>query len=159
MRHLKSGRALGVKPAHRRALLRNLVTSLLEHGQVRTTLAKAKELRQPLDHMITLAKRGDLHARRQALGFVKSKAAMANLFGDLATRFAERKGGYSRILPLGPRRGDAAPMALVMLVGGEQDPFIEVKGKGRGRRQPQAKSTLEQVSEQVKSPASEAKAE
>src|SRR5574341_1575154 len=119
MRHLKAGRALGVKPAHRRALMRNLVTSLLEHGRVQTTLAKAKEVRRPLDRMIALAKRGDLHARRQALSFVKSKAAMANLFGDLAQRYAGRQGGYSRILPMGPRRGDAARLALIMLVGSE----------------------------------------
>ncbi len=151
MRHLKSGRALGVKPAHRRALMRNLVTSVLEHGQVRTTLAKAKELRKPLDHMITLGKRGDLHARRQALSFVKSKEAMANLFGDLATRYAERHGGYSRILTLGPRRGDAANIALVMLVGSEGDPFVEVgKAKARATRKRKAKSTLQEVSEQAK---------
>lgn len=159
MRHLKSGRALGVKPAHRRALMRNLVTSVLEHGQVRTTLAKAKELRKPLDHMITLGKRGDLHARRQALSFVKSKEAMANLFGDLATRYAERAGGYSRILTLGPRRGDAANMALVMLVGSEKDPFVEVKPK-RAARKRKPKSALKEVAEQVKGDAAaEAKAE
>jgi large subunit ribosomal protein L17 len=131
--------------------MRNLVTSVLEHGRIQTTLAKAKELRKPLDHMITLGKRGDLHARRQALSFVKSKAAMANLFGDLATRYAERPGGYSRILTLGPRRGDAANMALVMLVGSEGDPFVEVgAAKTRAPRKRQAKSTLQQVSEQVK---------
>jgi large subunit ribosomal protein L17 len=141
--------------------MRNLVTSVLEHGQITTTLAKAKELRKPLDHMITLGKRGDLHARRQALSFVKSKAAMANLFGDIAQRYAERHGGYSRILTLGPRRGDAANMALLMLVGSEKDPFVEVKGKPRAARKPKAKSTLAQVSEQVKSdtPAAAAKAE
>jgi len=160
MRHMKSGRALGVKPAHRRALMRNLVTSVLEHGRVKTTLAKAKEVRTPLDHMITLAKRGDLHARRQALSFVKSKTAMSNLFGDLAKRFADRKGGYSRILPMGERRGDAAQLAMIMLVGDEKDPFVEVgkaqpkagagkKGKGKG------KSTLEKVSEEVKTETSE----
>jgi large subunit ribosomal protein L17 len=160
MRHLKSGRALSIKPAHRHALMRNLVTSILEHGRVQTTLAKAKEVRRPLDRMITLAKRGDLHARRQALSFVKTKAAMANLFGDLATRFADRKGGYSRILPMGPRRGDAAQLALLMLVGGDKDPFIEVgkaqpkAGAGKGRKG-SSKSTLEQVSEEVKAGAGE----
>ncbi|HEX7926218.1 MAG TPA: 50S ribosomal protein L17 [bacterium] len=160
MRHLKSGRALGVKPAHRRALMRNLVTSVLEHGQITTTLAKAKEMRKPLDHMITLAKRGDLHARRQALSFVESKAAMANLFGEIAQRYADRKGGYSRILMTGPRRGDAANMAIVMLVGSDRDPFVEVKGKPRAARKRKPKSTLAQVSEQVKgdAPAAEAKA-
>jgi large subunit ribosomal protein L17 len=138
--------------------MRNLVTSVLEHGQITTTLAKAKELRKPLDHMITLGKRGDLHARRQALAFVKSKTAMANLFGDIATRYADRKGGYSRILTLGPRRGDAANMAMVMLVGSDGDPFVEVKGKARTARKSKAKSTLAQVSEQVQGGASAADA-
>ena len=163
MRHMKAGRALGVRPAHRHSMMRNLVTSLLEHGQLQTTLAKAKEMRTPLDRMITLAKRGDLHARRQALSFVKTKTAMANLFGDLATRYASRKGGYSRILPMGPRRGDAAQLALVMLVGSEKDPFVEVgkaqpkAGPGKGKKGA-GKSTLEQVSEEVKA-APAAKAE
>jgi large subunit ribosomal protein L17 len=159
MRHLKAGRALGVKPAHRKSLMRNLVTSVLEHGQVTTTLAKAKELRKPLDHMITLAKRGDLHARRQALSFVQTKAAMTNLFGDIATRYAERHGGYSRIMHLGPRRGDAADMALVMLVGSDGDPFVEVKAKSRPARKRKPKSTLQQVSEQVKGEGEATKAE
>jgi large subunit ribosomal protein L17 len=148
MRHLKSGRALGVKPAHRRAMLRNMVTSLLEHGRIKTTVTRAKELRKPLDQMITLGKQGDLAARRQALGFVKSKAAMANLFGDLAERYKERHGGYSRILRVGPRRGDGAELALVLLVGGESDPFAdEKKPRRRGARQP--KAVLEQVAEEV----------
>jgi large subunit ribosomal protein L17 len=151
MRHLKAGRALGVKPAHRRAMMRNMVTSVLEHGQIRTTLARAKELRKPLDQMITLGKRGDLAARRRALGFVKSKEAMANLFGDLAERYKERSGGYARVLKLGTRRGDGAELALVMLVGSENDPFTEDK---RPRRRPaakQPKQVIEQVAEEVRS--------
>jgi len=149
MRHLKSGRALGVKPAHRRAMMRNMVTSLLEHGRIRTTVTRAKELRKPLDEMITLGKQGDLAARRLALRFVKSKASMAALFGDLAERYKERAGGYSRIMRLGPRRGDGAEMAVMVLVGDENDPFAEDK-KGRRRRPArQPKPVLDEVADEV----------
>lgn len=134
MRHLKAGRALGVSSSHRRAMLRNMVTSLLEHEQIKTTVARAKELRKPLDKMITLGKRGDLHARRQALTFVKSKESMARLFGTYAERYADREGGFSRILKLGPRRGDGAEMALVMLVGSPNDPFMEEQPQQRRKR-------------------------
>jgi large subunit ribosomal protein L17 len=149
MRHLKTGRALGVKPAHRRAMLRNLVTSLIEEGRIKTTLARAKELRRPLDRMITLGKQGDLAARRQALSFVKSKKGMANLFGELAERYADRAGGYSRILHMGPRRGDGAQMALVILVGGEEDPFAESARPRRKSGARKAKPVIEEVAEEV----------
>lgn len=163
MRHQKAGRALGIKPAHRHALMRNAVTSLLEHEQIRTTVSKAKELRGPLDHMITLGKRGDLAARRQALAFVKSKEAMKKLFGEIAERYKERKGGYSRILPLGLRRGDSAPIVLMILVDSPGDPFSDKKPArkpGTGRR----RKTIDQVADQVKdgaeaAPAAEAKAD
>jgi large subunit ribosomal protein L17 len=160
MRHLKSGRALDVKPAHRRAIMRNAVTSVLEHEQIRTTLAKAKELRKPLDHMITLGKRGDLSARRQALSFVESKEAMKKLFGELAERYKERKGGFSRILPLGPRRGDGAPLAMMMLVDSPGDPFSEAKKPKRKTPARRAKKTLDEVAEKVQEhpPAAEAPA-
>lgn len=160
MRHLKSGRALGVKPAHRRAIMRNAVTSVLEHEQIRTTLAKAKELRKPLENMITLGKRGDLGARRQALAFVETKEAMKKLFGELAERYKERKGGYSRILPLGPRRGDGALLAMMMLVDSPGDPFSEAKKPKRKAPARRAKKTLDEVAEQVqdKPPAAEAPA-
>jgi large subunit ribosomal protein L17 len=150
MRHLKSGRALGVKPAHRRAMMRNMVTSVLEHGRIKTTVARAKELRKPLDQMIGLGKQGDLAARREALRFVKSKAAMASLFGELAERYRERPGGYSRILRLGPRRGDGAELALVQLVGAESDPFADDKKPRRRRGAKQPKAVLEQVAEDVR---------
>jgi len=150
MRHLKAGRALGVSRSHRRAMMRNLVTSVLEHQQIKTTVARAKELRKPLDKMITLGKRGDLNARRQALRFVKSKAAMANLFGDLAERYKDRQGGFSRLIGLGPRRGDGAEMALVQLVGGPQDPFeAEKKPKGKARPTRRRSSTLDKVAAEV----------
>ena len=150
MRHLKAGRTLGVKPAHRRAMLRNIVTSLIEKERIRTTLARAKELRKPLDRMITLGKQGDLSARRQALRFIKSKEAMAKLFGDFAERYEKREGGFSRILQLGPRRGDGAEMALVILVGSPDDPFAdESKPKRPGGRR-KSKPVLDEVAAEVR---------
>jgi large subunit ribosomal protein L17 len=116
MRHRKAGRKLGRTSAHRSALLRNLVTALLEHEQIETTDAKAKELRRVADRMITLGKRADLHARRQALAVVRSREVVGKLFGPLAERYAERPGGYTRILKLRTRPGDAAPISLIELV-------------------------------------------
>ena len=98
MRHLKAGRRLGVTTSHRRAMMRNMVTSILEKGEIRCTLARAKEVRKPLEKMITLAKRGDLHARRQALSFVKSKEAMSQLFDELSERYSDRQGGYLSLI-------------------------------------------------------------
>lgn len=152
MRHLKSGRALGVSPSHRRAMMRNMVTSILEHEQVKTTLARAKELRKPLDRMITFGKQGDLNARRRALGYVKSKAAIASLFGELAERYKDRNGGYTRIIRLGTRRGDGAEMVLMMLVGNPNDPFAdEKKPRRRGGGKNKDKAVLEDVAAEVAS--------
>jgi large subunit ribosomal protein L17 len=117
MRHLKAGRRLSRTTEHRQAMLRNLVTSLLEHERVETTRAKAKEVRQWAEQIITLAKRGDLHARRQSLAVVRSKKVVAKLFGELRERFLERPGGYTRIVPLGLRLGDGAPLSIIELVG------------------------------------------
>ena len=116
MRHRKSEKKLSRKTSHRKALIRNLVTELLRHGRIRTTLAKAKAMRSSAEKMITLGKRGDLHARRQALSFIQSKDVVHELFDTIAARYAEREGGYTRILKLGPRKGDAAPMAIIELV-------------------------------------------
>lgn len=116
MRHLKAGRKLNRTSAHRKALMRNLVTGLLTHERIRTTTPKAKELRPVAERLITLGKRGTLHARRRALQMVKTKEAMANLFGPLAERYAERQGGYTRIVRVGPRRGDNAEVAVIELV-------------------------------------------
>ena len=116
MRHLKQGRKLGRTTAHRKALLRNLATALLEHERIVTTEPKAKELRRVADKLVTLGKRGDLHARRQALQVVRSNAVVRKLFNDIAPRFAERHGGYTRVLRLGYRPGDAAAMAVIELV-------------------------------------------
>jgi large subunit ribosomal protein L17 len=118
MRHRKAGRKLGRSSSHRQALLRNMVTSLLDHERIQTTDAKAKELRRFTDRMITLGKRGDLHARRQALRVIRSKEVTAKLFDELADRYRERPGGYTRVMKLGQRQGDAAPMSLIELLDG-----------------------------------------
>lgn len=119
MNHRKSARKLGRTSSHRKALLRNMVTSLLEHEQIRTTDAKAKELRGVADKMITLGKRGTLHARRQALQTIRSKDIASKVFVELAERYRERPGGYTRVIKLGQRVGDAAPMSLIELVDRE----------------------------------------
>lgn len=116
MRHLKKGRKLNRNPSHRRALIRNMVTSLLRYDRITTTDAKAKELRGWADWLVTLGKDGSLHARRQALSFIQDKAVAAKLFSDLAPRFANRNGGYTRVIKMARRRGDAAPLSAIELV-------------------------------------------
>jgi large subunit ribosomal protein L17 len=116
MRHLKQGRKLGRTSAHRKALLRNLATALLEHERIITTEPKAKELRRVADKLVTLGKRGNLHARRQAFQVVQRTSVVQKLFNEIAPRFAGRQGGYTRILRLGYRPGDAAAMAVIELV-------------------------------------------
>ena len=116
MRHQRAGRKLGRDPAHRKALYANLTASLIEHGRIKTTLAKAKEVRPVAEEMITLGRRGDVPARRQALKFLRSQDVVHMLFSDVGPRFADRPGGYSRIVKLGPRQGDAAEMAYLELV-------------------------------------------
>ncbi|MCL2549258.1 MAG: 50S ribosomal protein L17 [Symbiobacteriaceae bacterium] len=109
-------RKLGRNTGHRRAMLRNLVTSLLDKERIETTETRAKEVRSLAEKMITLAKRGDLHARRQALAYVLSESVVSKLFSDIATRYEERPGGYTRMVKLEPRRGDNAPMCILELV-------------------------------------------
>ena len=152
MRHLKAGRRLGVTTSHRRAMMRNLVTSILENGEIKCTLARAKEVRKPLEKMITLAKRGDLHARRQALSFVKTKEAMSQLFEELGERFSERQGGYCRIIKLGQTRlGDNAEMAIVQLIGSDNDQLSSLKSKSTKKKPTRKVSkTLEKVSEDLR---------
>ncbi len=118
MRHRKGMSKLGRTSAHRKALYRNLVTSLLEHERIETTDAKAKEVRRLADKMITLGKRGTLHARRQALSVIRKREVTAKVFDDLAARFRERPGGYTRVMKLGSRVGDNAPISIVELVEG-----------------------------------------
>ena len=116
MRHRKKGRNLSRSPSHRRALLRNMATSLLRHERITTTTARAKELKPYVERLITLAKRGDLHARRLAARRIADREVLGKLFNDIGPRYTARPGGYTRILKLGNRRGDAADMALIELV-------------------------------------------
>lgn len=116
MRHRKAGLKLNRTPSHRDAMFRNMVTSLFKHDRIRTTGAKAKEIRRWADHLITLAKRGDLHARRQALAIVREKDIVHKLFEQAEERFGTVEGGYTRVVKLGNRPGDAAPMSLVELI-------------------------------------------
>ena len=118
MRHRKSGRKLGRNSSHRKAMFRNMATSLVQHETIKTTLPKAKELRRVVEPLITLAKEDGVANRRLAFDRLRDKAAVGKLFTDLGPRFKERPGGYIRILKMGPRAGDAAPMALVQLVDG-----------------------------------------
>ncbi len=119
MRHLKAGRKFGKTSAHRKALFRNLVGALIERERISTTLAKAKELRGKVERTITLGKKGTLHARRQAFKLAPQKEAVQKVFGALAGRYANRPGGYTRIIKIGPRRGDNAPMVFIELVDRE----------------------------------------
>jgi large subunit ribosomal protein L17 len=119
MRHRKGGSKLGRNPAHRRATLRNLVTNVIQRERIRTTLARARAARPLVDQMITLGKGDSLHTRRQAAAFLQTPAAVKKLFDDLAPRFAERPGGYTRIVRAGWRHGDNAEVAILELVGSE----------------------------------------
>ena len=125
MRHRRSGKKLGRDSAHRRALYSNLAGALIEHGRIKTTQAKAKAVKPFAEQMITLGKRGDLHARRLALAELRSQDVVHQLFAEVAPRFAERAGGYTRIVKLGPRLGDAADMVYLELVD------YEPAGSGR----------------------------
>ena len=137
MRHQVKKGKLGRNTAHRRALLRNLVTSFLERERIRTTLAKARAARPVAEKMITLAKRGTLHARRQALAYMTKEEAVQKLFTELGPRFAERPGGYTRIVKLDKRMGDGASMAMLELVGTEFK--AKTKKKSKDAKKPAAK--------------------
>jgi large subunit ribosomal protein L17 len=142
MRHRVAGRKLGRKTAHRRAMFRNMVTSFLDKERIRTTLPKAKELRPIAERMITLGKRESLHARRQALAFIKDTAVVTKLFEILAPRFAQRNGGYTRIIRLGFRQGDGASMAILELLGSEfkSEKAEDEKGKKKAKKKAAAPS-------------------
>jgi large subunit ribosomal protein L17 len=116
MRHHRAGKKLGRSAAQRRALYSNLAASLIEHGRIKTTEAKAKAVKPIAEQMITLGRRGDIHARRQALAFLRTQEVVHQLFSEVAPRFADRPGGYTRIVKLGPRQGDAAEMVYLELV-------------------------------------------
>ena len=134
MRHLKSGRQLSRNSAHRWALMRNLITSLLREEKIKTTDPKAKELRRWADRVITLGKQGSLHARRQVLSIVHDKIVVRKLFDTIAPRFKDRPGGYTRIIKLGIRRGDAARMAVIELVGADNEKQAAAGGAQKRRR-------------------------
>jgi large subunit ribosomal protein L17 len=134
MRHRLSGKRLRRNTAQRRALLRNLVTSLLDKERVKTTAAKAKAARPLAEKMITLAKRDTLQARRQALRFIFKKEVVHKLFEELGPRFSERPGGYTRIVKIGPRSGDGADMAMFELVGSEMKKKEKKKEKGKAKK-------------------------
>jgi len=121
MRHKKAGKRLGRTASHKKAMIRNMVTSLLAHERIVTTVPKAKEVRRVADKMITLGKRGGLHARRQALSFIRDKDVVAKLFDSLKDEYMDRNGGYTRIIRTGQRQGDAAHMAILELVNYTED--------------------------------------
>ncbi len=128
MRHAKSGRKLNRTASHRKAMFANMAVALIKHEQIKTTLPKAKDLRRVVDRLITLGKRGDLHARRQALATLRDDGIATKLFDDLGPRYKDRPGGYTRVIKAGFRYGDMAPMALIELV--DRDP--DAKGQDSG---------------------------
>ena len=139
MRHRKSGRKLNRNSSHRQAMFRNMAVSLFEHEAIKTTLPKAKELKPIIEKMITLAKRGDLHARRQAASKLKEDQYVAKLFDVLGPRYKDRQGGYVRVLKAGFRYGDMAPMAIIELV----DRDVDAKGKADKERLAEAEAAEE----------------
>ena len=139
MRHRKQGRRLNRSWAHRKAMFANMANALIKHEQIRTTLPKAKELRPVVERLVTLAKRGDLHARRQAFARLRDDAMVAKLFSTLSERYADRPGGYTRVLKAGFRKGDMAPMALIEFV----DRDIAAKGRDSGPTQDREDAALD----------------
>lgn len=139
MRHGKRGRKLGRTASHKKAMLNNMATSLFEHGAVRTTLPKAKELRHVAERMITFAKRGDLHARRQVLRRIQNKVVVSKLFEEIGPSFSDRHGGYTRVLKIGARQGDATELCRIELVGNEAS--VESTPSGDGKNSSQSSAT------------------
>ena len=149
MRHRVAHRKLSRTTEHRLSLLRNLAASLITHERIRTTVAKAKELRPFVEKLVTLGKRDSLHARRRALSILSSKTVVRRLFSDVSPRFSERPGGYTRILKLGPRQGDGAPMAFIEFVdyefkGGEA-PAPAAKSKAKSKKKGEPDEPVEPV--------------
>ena len=135
MRHRKAGKELGRNPSHRRAMLRNMVTSLFKYEQLVTTDAKAKALRPVAEKMITLAKRGDLHARRQALAYIQDKEVTHRLFDEIKDRYLDRQGGYVRVIKKSTRKGDGAPISIIQLLPLEE-------GKKLGKKKAKKAKTV-----------------
>jgi large subunit ribosomal protein L17 len=145
MRHLRSGSKLGKQPAHRRAVIRNLVTNLIEKERIHTTILRAKVARPIAEKMITLGKRDSLHARRQAAAFLMTPGATEKLFADLAPRFADRPGGYTRIIRTGWRIGDGAELAILEFIGSELKKKDKKPRKGAAEEAPEEKEEKEAV--------------
>jgi large subunit ribosomal protein L17 len=146
VRHHRSGKKLGRDASHRKALYANLAGALIQHGRIQTTVAKAKAVRPIAEQMITLGRRGDLHARRQAMAYLRSQEVVHRLFAEVAPRLAGRPGGYSRIVRIGPRPGDAAEMAFLELVDFSAEEQAEEKAERRRlrlRRREQAELAAE----------------
>jgi len=160
MRHNKSGRRLGRTTSHRIAMFRNMVTSFFSHERIVTTDAKAKELRPIAEKMITLGKKGDLHAIRQAASYIRDKETVTKLFSTIAPRYKERAGGYTRIIKLGIRPGDAAPLSVIELV---EEEIVKKAPKKKAKKQAPVKAaevttqeiTDDSVVEQVNEPEQE----
>lgn len=145
MRHMKEGRKLRRTASHRKALLRNMVSSLFEFEKIETTDAKAKELRKVADKMITWGKRGDLHARRLTLRVISNRKVVQKLFSDIAPRYKERNGGYTRIIKTGRRKGDNAPLSIIELIPQEEKKAPASGGKKEGKK----KSTKQKAQEKA----------
>ena len=143
MRHRKSGRQLNRNSSHRKAMFRNMTASLIEHELIKTTLPKAKELRPIVEKLVTLGKRGDLHARRQAISTVRDVKMVGRLFDTIAPRYVERNGGYLRIMKAGFRHGDNAPMAVIEFV----DRDVDAKGAGDRARVEAEQETTDETAE------------
>jgi large subunit ribosomal protein L17 len=158
MRHQKKTLKLGLTAAHRKSLLANQVCSLIEHQRIKTTLAKAKAVRPLAEKMVTLGKKGTLHARRTALAVLRQKGAVKRLFEDIAPRSAARNGGYTRIVKLGARKSDAAPVAFIEWVDAPlvvEEPAPEEKGKKRKGTKGEAKTETKPERKSKKSEAAE----
>jgi large subunit ribosomal protein L17 len=160
MRHQKAGKKLNRTGSHRNAMFRNMVTSLFEHGRIRTTDAKAKELKRWADRMVTLAKRGDLHARRQAMAVMRDKAVVHKLFEEASQRFGNRAGGYTSVLRIGRRRGDAASLSLVELAAAKEQkeqkkkkPKAERKAAEKAKKETPPKARKEEQPEKIEAAA------
>jgi large subunit ribosomal protein L17 len=153
----KKGARLGGSPAHQKLIIANLATNLFEHGRITTTEAKARVLRPVAERLITKAKKGDLHNRRQVLTTIKDKGVVHSLFEEIAPRYAERPGGYTRITKIGPRKGDNAPMAVIELVTEEYTPKKEAPAEKTAKKAPAKKSAAKKTA--AKKAAAEAPAE
>ena len=161
MRHRKAGVKLNMTSSHKQAMFRNMVTSLFKHDRIRTTNAKAKELRRLADHMVTLAKRGDLHARRQAMSVIREKDVVHKLFEEASERFGTASGGYTRIIKLGHRPGDAAPVSLIELITTENRDKKKPAKKAKSAAAPKkvAEKTVEKEAAEETAPVAEAETE